>query len=292
MKLFNRNEAFDTDRERTCLNCSSQFKGKYCNSCGEKVVEASEKSIKIFFADILNAFTFLDGKFARTFRLMLLKPGFFSKQFALGIRQPYMKPVSLFFVANFIFFLFPFATSNTFSTPLKYQQYMGLYGATAKQMIASRMTNQGITFEKLALRYDAQSTNLAKTLMVIIVLLFAIVLAVINYNQKLYFADHLYLSFEFNAFFIFVNMILLSIGVSVSFIISDWLNTEIRFMNDTFFTRIFAITSAYFLIRSLKIFYDQKWWVTIIKTAAILFGITYVISIYKGILFFLTMWTI
>ncbi|MBN8653910.1 MAG: DUF3667 domain-containing protein [Cytophagales bacterium] len=288
MKLFKRTDTFNYQQQRICVTCASSFTGKYCGVCGEKVLEPGEKSFVDFLAGVVNAFTFLDGKFAKSFRLMLVRPGGFSKAFSYGIRQPYMKPVSLFFVANFIFFLFPFATSNTFSTPLKYQPNMQLYGKSAEELISAKVVADNISFDELAVLYQQQSNSLAKLLMVVMVVLFAIPLMILNYRKHLYLADHLYLSFEFNAFFIFVNMILLSTLVGILFL----LPIKSAFINDVFFSRVFALTTFYFLLRAQSEFYAQRWWVAITKSIVLTFSLQYVFSAYKGILFYITMWTI
>jgi hypothetical protein len=120
------------------------------------------------------------------------------------------------------------------------------------------------------------------------VVLFAIPLMILNYRKHLYLADHLYLSFEFNAFFIFVNMILLSTLVGILFL----LPIKSAFINDVFFSRVFALTTFYFLLRAQSEFYAQRWWVAITKSIVLTFSLQYVFSAYKGILFYITMWTI
>jgi hypothetical protein len=125
MNFFKKHpDQFDFELERICLTCDNKFQGRYCNKCGEKVIEPYDRSIKHFFDNLLNAFTFIDGKFLNSFRTMLLKPGKMSADIAIGRRQPYMKPVAFFFVANFIYFFFPI--SKTFNSTLYAQLY--IYG--------------------------------------------------------------------------------------------------------------------------------------------------------------------
>ena len=67
----------------------------------------SEKSLRAFFGHLFHEITTLDGKFLKTLVLMLRKPGEVSHQYMNGRRVPYYKPVSMFFVANLLYFLFP-----------------------------------------------------------------------------------------------------------------------------------------------------------------------------------------
>jgi hypothetical protein len=109
-----RQDSFDYNVSHSCKNCGSQFKGKFCNHCGEKVIDVSDRSFIKIAESVLNAFTFLEGKFWRSFKLILLDPGKLTSDIRSGIQVPYMKLVGLFFVANFFYFLFPvFDTFNS-----------------------------------------------------------------------------------------------------------------------------------------------------------------------------------
>jgi hypothetical protein len=293
MKLFRRPDTFDPEMQRTCLTCATKFTGRYCSQCGEKVLVEGEESLKVFFAEILNAFTFLDGKFIRSFRVTLRDPGTYTRDYSEGIRVPYMKPVSFFFVANFIFFLFPFITSNTLSTPLRYQHQVSLYGASVPAMIEEKLATTKMDRAALEEVYNSQSVSLTKLLIVILVFMFAILFSLVNFKRSLYFANHLYFAFEFTSFFLFVNMIMLSVLVTAAFYVAHWLGADLDgVIGDNFFTWVFALTTLYFLIRGLRTYYRQKWVWAIGKSLLIIFCATYVFTFYKALLFYLTMWTI
>ncbi|GCC50130.1 DUF3667 domain-containing protein [Chryseotalea sanaruensis] len=290
--LSKRQDQFDYEAERTCLTCDNKFQGKYCGRCGEKILLPEEKSIREVLGGILNAFTFLEGKFIRTLSLIIKNPGKLSKDFAAGIRQPYMKPVSIFFVANFIFFLFPFMTSNSLSTPLQYQSTMLVYGKYAKSIIDSKIVDEQIAFEVLAKRYKTKSDSLAKMLIVIMVLLAAIPLALLNYSSKRYFADHVYLSFELNAYFLFVNMIGLSIFLMMLVAVFDMLQLPPLQISDKFFGFVSPLILLYFIIRGFKTHYGYKWVTATYKSLLMLLSLYIANIIYKGILFYISIRTI
>ena len=58
-----------------CKTCGHPFAGKYCNQCGEKVIEPRDLSVGHYLEDIFNAFTSLDTKVWRTVWLMARAPG-------------------------------------------------------------------------------------------------------------------------------------------------------------------------------------------------------------------------
>jgi Protein of unknown function (DUF3667) len=105
--------------EHRCKSCGNTFAGFYCNICGEKVLLPKDRSFKILLTNILLALTLADGKVLKTLWLVVKKPGFISHEFVAGRRINYLKPVSLFFVLNLIYFLFP--VIQLFNASLKTQ---------------------------------------------------------------------------------------------------------------------------------------------------------------------------
>ncbi|HQQ98594.1 MAG TPA: DUF3667 domain-containing protein [Cyclobacteriaceae bacterium] len=143
MRFFKRRpDSFNYELERTCITCGTTFHGRYCNRCGEKVVEPYERSIVAFLDGLLNAFTFLEGKFFRSIKLLMTKPGQLSRNIADGNQVPYMRMLNLFFVANFFyFFFFVFDSYNSsLATQMKY------FGGHSEQV--QKLVNEKIAVEK------------------------------------------------------------------------------------------------------------------------------------------------
>ncbi len=293
MKILRRSIPFDPEMNRTCVSCGNTFKGRYCNECGERVLLEGEESLKVFFGEILNAFTFLDGKFFRTLKLTITNPGRFTFEYSRGLRVPFMKPVSLFFVANFIFYLFPFLTANTLSTPLQYQHMSNFYGANVPQIIEEKLERTSMTREQLEKAYNTESLGLSKLLIIVLVFLLAVLFSIVNYKRSVYFANHLYFAFEYMTFFLFVNMIFLSIFMTGLLYALHWLDAVSgQVINDSIFTWIFGLTTAFFLIHGIHTCYGQRWIVSIAKALLIIVLMPFVFTIYKSMLFYLTMWRI
>ena len=133
-------DSFDYSTTRICKTCDNNFSGKSCNICGEKVIEPSDKSFYRFLGSILNEFTFLDNKFLYTLRLMLLKTGFVTRQYIEGTRIKFVKPLSMFFVVNLIYFLF--ATADTFNSQLTTQINYLPHSTIAKKMVEKRLEKE------------------------------------------------------------------------------------------------------------------------------------------------------
>ena len=81
--------------EPDCLNCGTIVVGRYCQNCGQENIEVKETFLQIvyhFIADI----THFDGKLIQTVRLLILKPGFLTKEYVAGKRFRYIHPIRMY----------------------------------------------------------------------------------------------------------------------------------------------------------------------------------------------------
>jgi hypothetical protein len=284
-------DTFDYDIPRVCKVCGTGFQGRYCNRCGEKVFEPEERSLVNFLNSVLNAFTVLDGKFLRSTKLLVTRPGQLSKSIADGVRVPYMKMISLFFAANFFYFLIPSWDSYN-STLNAHMNHLG-HSEEATNMVNQRIAKEGITLEEFTEKYHAQSTNLSKIFLVLLALLFAVELAVVCFSRKAYFFDHLLFSMEYFSFHILVNLLFLTYLCYGVIVILDQFGVDARILlTDQVFSMITWITSGYFMVRGLMHFYGQRWYGAVIRTVVLYFLLAVVVDVYRGMLFYFTMWTV
>jgi Protein of unknown function (DUF3667) len=89
----------------TCKNCEHVFKGKICNHCGEKVFDEKQLTAKYFFHQVIDFFWHWENKVLKSIKLNFIKPGFITKENINGIRVPYAKPIQLYLVVAFLFYI-------------------------------------------------------------------------------------------------------------------------------------------------------------------------------------------
>jgi hypothetical protein len=94
-------------------------------------------------------------------------------------------------------------------------------------------------------------------------------------------------------FTLFVNTIFLSYlvfgiytvleksGIEAGWILADLPNSI-----------LIGITSMYSLVGIARNVYNQRWWVAILKSLALFVGLYLVLTVYRILLFFVTMWTL
>lgn len=280
---------FDFEVTRICKCCNHVFKGMYCNFCGEKVREPYERSLLNFFDSLLNAFTFLDGKFLKSLKLLLTRPGELSRNIADGKRVPYMKMVSLFFVANFFYFILP--TFDTFNSSLYTQMNsLGSHSIRATEIVEKRLNEENVSLQQFQERYQAKSTNYSKLLIVLLVLAFTIVLSIINYSKKNFFFDHLLLALEFYSFhLLFVLGLITSLLLLLVYLAGRIGWNWSPLLADINFSLMGYGIMMYFLVTAHRIFYNQKWYWAILKAVLLIYLMNQSIHLYRKMLFYLTM---
>lgn len=110
----------------TCKNCTSEFEGNYCSTCGQK---ASTKrfSTKILLSELIDKIFPLDRGVLFTARQLLTRPGLMLREYLDGKRAAFTKPIQ--------FLLVMVAISLIFFTPDELQQgfQQGFYNNNSDQ---------------------------------------------------------------------------------------------------------------------------------------------------------------
>ena len=104
MKITTKEILYSTEMH-TCKNCGHVFKGKICNNCGEKIFSEKQLTTKHFLHQVIDFFYHWESKVLKTIKLNFLKPGFITQENLRGVRAPYAKPVQLYLVVAFAFFV-------------------------------------------------------------------------------------------------------------------------------------------------------------------------------------------
>jgi len=269
-----------------CRTCGAALAGDYCSICGEKRYVAGEHTVRHFFGDVLNAITFLDGKFIRTIRLMFKNPGVWSYQLVNGRRVPFIKPMSMFFIVNLIYFTFPI--NQGFNTTLYNQMHNLPYSRIVTQMVEKRLKEEKKDLKMFTVEYETQSTNMAKIFLVLLVIYFSVPLWLVNIRKNLSFFDHLTVSLE-----------LMSLIILLSFIALTWLYYVIvkltgfaELMSDAYLSVPAMLIALYLFYRVEKNTYGHRAFRSIAKSALLIFCLLICMQLYRASLFFITMWTL
>lgn len=275
----------------TCRSCGTAFTGRYCSQCGEKTLDDSEKSIRNFLASVLNAITSLDGKFLKTLTLMLKKPGEVSFHYMNGKRIPFYKPVSMFFIANLLYFLFP--AVNSLDSSLDVQMNMLPHSKLATAMVTKHIAAENIDLKTFGIRYNQQSTNMAKMVLILMVVYFSVPLTLVNYNRKMYYSDHLLVSLEACSLIILINFLLLIWVFKFLIVMANGVGFDLTYiLNDSYMSWMSFGLITYLCFQLERRAYQQGLWPAIGKAGLLAISFYAVLQLYRASLFFITLWTV
>ena len=278
-----------SEATNVCITCSNQFIGKFCNRCGEKVISQHERSIMHFLEGAFHVLTHVDGKIFRNLKFLITNPGYISKNYAIGRRQPFMKPIPMFFVANLIYFLLPLF--QTFNTTLYSQRYSHKYGEFIAGRIERKMEDKKMTFDELAKVYNAKTAGFSKLLLILMVPMFGLAFAVLHVRKNRLLADHLLIALEFMCYILFYCTIFLSFIIVAIVYLAQLLGSNANyFFNNELYSLVpvLALAILYFIYRAERTFYGEKVWAAAIKSVLFIFLTIGVVYAYRFILFHVT----
>src|SRR5579884_237085 len=186
-----------------CPTCGAQVSSKFCPDCGEKKFGAADLSMRHFFIHALGEFFHFDSKIFRSFRLLFTRPGFLTTEYLRGCRKPYLHPFQLFFIANLVYFVLqPYMGWSGLRTTLMIQTHAMSYSNLASRMVNDHIAAKGVPLETFSHSFDHVVDVQARSLVIIMVLLYTALLAVLQWRRKKFIGQHLVFCLHFTAFWL------------------------------------------------------------------------------------------
>lgn len=201
-----------------------------------------------------------------------------------------MKPISVFFFANLIYFLFPLFNTfnNTLQTQLNSTSF--IHSSLANDLVNEKIEKRGITIESYAVQYNAKTSELSKLLLIIMVLFLALLFALIHARRGFLLADHVVINLELMTF---VILIAIQFQGAIVYLVRNqtvFLKTE--FLRETLVSSVMLLMLGYFFIKMERTFYQVRRWRGILNTVLCISSFIIVLFLYRAILFFVTFWSI
>ena len=194
--------ASETSLDR-CASCRAPLAGVYCAACGERRLRPDEFSLRRFAGDALNEITGgSTSRLWRSIRALALQPGRLTREFMEGRRKPWLRPLQVFLLANLAyFFIQPLTSYNTYNTPLYSQLNRQVYSEMVDlaSVVGAQVETLDMTVDTYRALYDRQSETLARSLVILLVPLSAMVLALLLLWRRRPFVQHLVFALHFQA---------------------------------------------------------------------------------------------
>lgn len=253
-----------------CPTCATKFEGPFCYACGEKQASPKDYTLKKYVVQAIDMFTHFDGKFFRTVKYLLFYPGKLTKENLAGRKVKLMKPVQLFVLISIGYF-FLMKEADVFISYLEYASTNGpLYQAAQQKAI-----QKGVPFEEFKAHYDHALPAISKTFIFILVPMIAIGVALFFFRISKLFVPHLIFATHFFTFFLFITLIYFEV-------ILFWFNPDLFTIPQRLTALgIGGMLVAVYLFFALKNVYQQSWFITLLKTTALMGWFFLMLTIYR-----------
>lgn len=264
--------------DESCPNCGALLHGAYCSDCGQRKPRPDDYSTLGFLGDAFKAIFSVDGKTLRTLRELLAHPGRLTLDHFQGRRAKYLKPIQIFLLVNVIFLLIGIGT-GLFDLALgEYLREGPPSPELARQLVAQKVAQKGVSFEDYAAAFDHKGELLRKSLIFLLVPIFALVLWVLSYRSRRYYAEHLVFSMHFYSFFwLFTTLA----GVPVGLLLD---RSGIR--SDLVLEPLFGIVIFGYLYLMLRTVYLYGQLGSLVRAVLCLVAVLFLMDFYRLLLFF------
>lgn len=275
-----------------CPSCGTKTLGQFCSHCGEKEVGDEDYSLRHFLKEAVAALTLLESRVLRSVWLVTSKPGYLSREYFQGRRVRYMKPLQLFIFLNVVYyFSLTLFTATTFTTPLATQLHMNnYYPVYASRQVTHKLQKEQISYQTLEKKYNERTSVLSKTLIFLLIPIFALLFYGLFFKKRKYFVEHVVVATHFWAF----NLILLGVIlplVSILLIrLSNALSISAAYVtNDGVASSALQICFAVYLFAMLRQSYAASRWYCAISALTIAWSFFHIVWLYRFFLFELTL---
>ncbi|MCU0448876.1 MAG: DUF3667 domain-containing protein [Bernardetiaceae bacterium] len=263
-----------------CATCGTELAGRFCHHCGEKSLQTEDFSVRGYLTDVVQQVTNLDFKLLRSFRTLLFRPGQLTREFALGRRRPYTPPLTLFLMANVLyFFLAPH--TNTFNANLANQLHQQFYSQWAtNSLVEKHRASPNFAMPIYDAKYNLVSRDISKSLVIINAPFLALLFFAVNRRRSRYLLVDVAFSLHF---FAFLMILLTGLGLFFQFKgqFSDWLNH--------YFELVVALFTFGYFALAVRQCYRTSWQEALLKAAYLQLAYLITIILYRLLLFLVTL---
>jgi Protein of unknown function (DUF3667) len=242
-----RTEPGTPDPVWTCVTCAQDASGDFCAHCGEKRRGDHDFSLQHVLAEAAEAFFHVDSKIFLTLKVLVTKPGKLTAEFFLGRRKPYMSPLQTFFVCNLIFFVLqPLTGLEILAPSLRTYENSATFKRIAVRLVDQRLAHAHVSrtddrqFYDFSARFYRNAHLQAKSLILVMVPMLAIVVTIFNFRRRRFFSEHLIFSLHVYAWWLLwllANLIMVALiilfgrifGQEITLQYLDYIATALEF---------------------------------------------------------------
>ncbi len=294
-------------RSPACANCNAVLTGEYCSVCGEHRMDAHDLSLASFLRRTFHNLTNIDATFIASIRTLVTKPGLLTLEYIHGRRKRYLQPLDLFLLINLLYFLGQaIAPMPIFTTTLNTHMHRTMHQQIARKLVSKkleRLTPVGadsVGRSRVAIayasRFDANAHAQAKSLVILMVPLFALVLALLYAGSEKPAVQHIIFSLHFYTWFLLLltaYAMLLYLVVAILRVLSSiGIHTDPAVLGSDLIASLpIIIGVAAYLSFAMRRAYGTRGFTALLRTAGAVLGVMGALFLYRMILFFTVFYT-
>jgi hypothetical protein len=249
---------------RPCTNCGQGLASAFCADCGERQPGHHDLSVAHFAHDVFHEILHVDSKLFTTLRDLVTRPGFLPQEYFAGRKSRYIPPLRLFLTLFAIQFLaFTFYKPAAMYSVATFKRFDSRGALT--HLLTKRAAKLHITMEEYEARIDEHWHHNLSLLQLVNVLGVALVLKVLH--PRRYLAEHLVFSAYFLSFSYIVALLLWPVYAKYGLHPGPLQQVLATLTRGTFLVYLFL---------AQRRFYGQGPGITVVKTALLGVGTTFV----------------
>ena len=261
----------------------------FCAQCGEQRASDRRYSLLHFGEDILEGFAHFDVALIRSLKTLIMRPGELTAAYMRGERTRYTKPLQLFVIVSVVSFLGAVVTNvHTFDTPLSV--HIASWTKPA-HMVAQRVADRHVTMAQYAATFDQASTAQAKTLVIIMVPVFALLVALLEVRKRRYALEHLVFALHSYTTLLIVMMATDLLAVLPLSLLLRYGARLLHTNGDGALSLVTVTATFVYLLLALRLVYRDGRLAAPVKALALVIGMAEILFGYRMVLFYTTFWT-
>jgi hypothetical protein len=272
-----------------CPTCNTSIATFYCPACGERPLNPRELTLRGLVDHAVHAFTSIDGRLLRTFRSLVRCPGELTLAYLHGRRQPYVGPISLFLIANVLFFATESLTGGTvFTAPLGSHLKLQPWSVFAGSLVSSRLESLHTTLAFYTPVFDLAMARNARSFIIFMALLFALLPRIMFPQTKWPFVAHAVFSLHLYTFMLLLFCIATPIESFNRLLGGAGFGTQ---GFDAVLSLTLLAACAVYLYIATGAVYGGRLAIRALKTGALTVGVAVIVLGYRFSLFLITLYT-
>ena len=277
-----------------CANCGRPVDAEFCSHCGEKIVTERDYSLLHVLREGIGLLFDFDFKFLRSVELLLRKPGFLTSEYWAGRRIRYTNPLQLLLLINIFYFFATFLSARLgYNIRVMFPALSDItsdrvFSHWALSAIQAKLLAGQVTREAYTALFDAELEQLSKSLVILLVPILALFLRLFYYRSERFFVEHLVPAAHLVGFYVlFWSLFMIFMGGLTKLVTLEGAGAAF-FQSPVF--RLLHVAPAFilgfYIFLSLRRTYEERIWLTAIKSLLFILVVIQVITnIYDFVLF-------